>query len=166
MKKTTPKTKTSEIYNFYINNTNKPVNKTLFNNINWELNQYVINYLLLGENRKFDFGSRLGYLSIFKFHRKLKIRDNKLVAAPDWGTTKKLKAEGKLNPGKIVYFTDNYFIGFKWIKEHCNIKGNHAYMFKASRTNGVESTSGAKTQLAQKLKDPLYHFKFSYIEEI
>jgi hypothetical protein len=157
--------KTNDRYNWYKENYNNPVTKALHGIICWELNQEVINYLLLGEGNKFEFGSRLGFLSVYKFHRQIRILNGKLIAPPDWGKTRKLKAEGKLEQGKVVYITDPYYIGFKWVKEHCNVKGQHAYKFKSSRTNGGDSISGAKNKLILKLKDPLYHFKFPFIQE-
>lgn len=151
-------------YSWYKKNYEKPVTRSTYNKIITALNSEVIDYLLLGEGRKFYFGSRLGYLTIFKFKRNIRIAANgKLIAPADWGKTNKLKKEGKLDKGKVVYITDDYYIGFKWVREHCNIKGNHAYKFRSSRTNGYSSKTGANNRLREKLKEPLYHFKFPFI---
>lgn len=166
MKKTTETITTQDRYDWYSENYAKPVKKTLYNKICWEMNQEVVRHLLEGGGNKFYFNSRLGHIGIYKFQRNLRIKDGKLIAPPDWGKTNKLRAEGKLEKGKVVYMTDSYYIGFKWIKEHCNVKGISAYKFKSSRTNGYESTSGANNQLREKLKDPLNHFKFPFLSEM
>jgi hypothetical protein len=165
MKQMTDKIKTTDRYNWYKETYDNPVSQTLYNIICWELNQAVLDYLLEGNGNSFYFNSRLGYLTIYKFHRKIRIKDGKLIAPPDWGKTNKLRAEGKLDKGKVVYITDTYYVGFKWVKEHCNVSGQHAYKFKSSRTNGYDSVSGANNKLREKLKDPLYHFKFPFIDE-
>jgi hypothetical protein len=153
--------KTKARYDWYKENYDKPVDLILYNQICWELNQQVINHLVQGEGNKFYFNSRLGYITVYKFIREIKLKKNgKLNAPPDWGKTRKLKAEGKLEKGKVVYITDNYYIGFKWVKEGCNVKGNSAYKFKSSRTNGNDSFSGANNKLREVLKEPLNHFKF------
>lgn len=166
MKATTVKTNPKDSYLWYKEKYNKEISQVIYNKINWELNQAVVDYLLEGNGNKFYFNSRLGYISIFRFHRTIRISKNgKLLVAPDWGKTNKLRKEGKLAEGKIVYMTDSYYIGFKWVKEKCNVKGQHAYKFKSSRTNGEESVSGANNKLREVLKDPLQHFKFPFIRE-
>jgi len=160
MKQTMEPIKSKARYNWYKENYQKPVDLVLYNQICWELNQEVIDYLILGEGNKFYFNSRLGYISVYKFIREIKLKNGKLSAPPDWGKTRKLKAEGKLEKGKVVYITDNYYIGFKWVKEKCNVKGHNAYKFKSSRTNGIESVTGANNKLREVLKEPLNHFKF------
>ena len=159
----TDKTSTGDSYKYYKENFPNPVKKTLFNTINYALNQEVVDYLLLGEDRRFEFNARLGSIGVFKFKRKIGVKANgKLNAPVDWGKTKALKAQGILDANKVVYITDNYFIGFKWIKKHCNVKGHHAYKFKSSRTNGIESKAGANNKLRAILKDPLNHFKYPF----
>jgi len=162
----TVKTKTKDSYNWYKEKYKSEISQTIYNKINAELNKAVIDHLLEGNGNKFYFNSRLGFLTIYKFHRKIRLDANgKLIAPPDWGKTNKLRKEGKLDKGKVVYITDSYYIGFKWVKEHCNVKGQNGYSFKSSRTNGVESTSGANNRLRKILKDSLQHFKFPYIGE-
>lgn len=160
MKITMDKIKTNDRYEWYKEKYEKPVSKSVYNKICWELNQEIISYLLEGNGNKFHFNSRLGYLCIYKFIRHLRFKNGKLNAPPDWGKTKKLKAEGKLEKGKVVYITDNYYIGYKWVKEKCNVKGTSAFIFKSSRTNGYDSKSGANNRLREVLKQPLNHFKF------
>ena len=150
-------------YEWYKSRSKHPVSQKTFNQINWDLNQHVVDYLLSGEGKKFDFGFRLGYLTIFKFKRKLQYIGKKLKAPVDWGKTRKLHKEGKLDPSKVVYITDPFYIGTRWVKLHSNVKGKYYYQFLPSRTNGSESVSGFKTKLIHLLrKNPLHHTRFPY----
>jgi hypothetical protein len=78
-------------YNWYKENYQKPVDLVLYNQICWELNQEVIDYLILGEGNKFYFNSRLGYISVYKFIREIKLKNGSLlVITPTKGKYGKL----------------------------------------------------------------------------
>jgi hypothetical protein len=151
-------------HKWYNENYEKNVPFSVYKKIIQELNSDVIEYLLLGGNKKFKIPYHLGYIQVLRFDRSFKIKNDRLIAPINWGQTKKLRKEGKLDDNKFIYYTDKYYVGFYWNKKNCNVKGSSMYKFDSSRTNGTKCKTGAKNKLTERLRsDPEYYLRFDKI---
>ena len=119
----------------------------------WEtLNRAIVDVSITAETVKLP--QQFGELSIRRYRRKVRLNKNGQPMLPvNWAKTKKLKLEGKLDKDKFIYHTDPFYLGFHIsFKQHAII-GKRAYKFKASRTNGYNSTSGATNKLWKHLTE-------------
>jgi len=154
----------TDSHSWYNANYEKQIPFKLYKKIVLELNNYIVDYLLLGGNRKFKVPFHLGEIQVLRFDRSFKVKNDRLIAPVNWGQTKKLRKEGKLDDNKFIYYTDKYYVGFHWNKRNCNIKGVTMYKFDSSRTNGTKCKSGAKNKLTERLKsDSEYYLRFDKI---
>lgn len=125
---------------------------TIYSDI-WEtLNRTIVNVAITGESVQLP--QQFGNLSIRRYRRKIRLNKNGQPMLPvNWAKTKKLKLEGKLDKGKFIYHTDPFYLGFHISFKENAIIGKCAYKFKASRTNGYNSTSGATNKLWKHLTE-------------
>lgn len=150
----------TDSYNWYCDKYKK-VDKKIYHEVISVLNNAVIEHLLKGEGNFFKIPYHLGTISIHRVDRFIKIKDDKPKFAVDWGKTRKLRKEGVIADDKLVYFTDNYYVGYFWNRQNCNVPGNRGYSFKSARSNGVQCKSSARNRLISLLRTyPEYYLKF------
>lgn len=95
-----------------------PLFKYVISQYNKKISQEILN------GKEFYPGYRLGRIKIKKVERTCFTKP-----VPNWGETKKLKAQGI---DKIVFFTDNYYFRWFWEKSLCNIPNKIVYKFSPS----------------------------------
>jgi hypothetical protein len=150
----------SDSYNYYCKKYKK-IDKKVYHNIISIMNNTIIEHLLKGEGNLFKIPYHLGTLSINRVDRFIKVKDDKPKFAVDWGKTRKFRKEGIISQDKLVYFTDNYYVGYFWNRQNCNVPGNRGYSFVSARSNGVQCKSSARNRLVEKLNEHSeYYLKF------
>lgn len=114
------------------------------------LNESVIDSIIEGNTEKLSHS--LGCIKVIRFKSSFKFNSKgHLKYNVNWGKTKKLRKEGKLDPDKFCYSILEYKCKYLFTKGIRKIKGYRAYTFKPSRTNGTTSKSGAINKLCDYL---------------
>lgn len=139
---------------------NPKIGYKIYRGVNDELNHFVIDEMMKGDGRTLNMRN-LGKLAIYRWDRNIYLskKTGKLVGSVNWGETNKLRAEGKIDTKKLIYFSDSFYVGVKWFKGR--LSGIKAYKFETSRANGIESINGVKNKLVKLLRgDKLYYLNF------
>ena len=150
----------NNIYNNYIEEYNKTVDKNTFKKICEEFNIEIIDAILDGKT--FDMGNNLSTLSIRRVDR------DPRTPRVDWGESikyrKELEASGvdlyNASTGKgekwYIYYTDKFYCKYYWKKGKCRIPNKSVYRFTPTR-----GLKGNKEKLINILKtDDLAYLKF------
>lgn len=164
---------TTEMYKFYVakneSDKKRPTPYWMYKEVLARFNKKVSNDIIFGQS--LNLGNRLGYVQIRK------IRRNYDKPIPDWGESKRIKADLIKNgivpkdenhpEGKewIVYYTDPWYLRWAWIKRKvCKVKNHTVYKFiptsNRSKTAGDNTLEklGNKGKLAYANKlNPMLH---------
>lgn len=125
------------------------------------LNEALIDSTILGNTETFS--RNLGYIRILRIKNRPKLNSQGLPCYPiNWGKTKKLRLEGKLDSKKFAYSIQEFKCRFTHTRyPNCSLKGFRAYSFKFSRTNGTSSNTGAINKLSTYiLENPVNYLRF------
>lgn len=122
------------------------VKNTIINDIWYTLNQASLDLIVQSGGKPFSYYNRFGRIRIDRCKRKIKVKDGKLSnMSIDWAKTKRLRASGELESTKFAYHMFPFTYNFKW--SYKKFKHSTVYSYKASRTNGYSSKSGAINKL-------------------
>lgn len=132
---------TRDSYDYYIEKNNTKVSYKAYRDILETLNFKITEEIIKGN--QFDIPFKLGHIICVRANRTFKLDKNgKPIMMVDYKTTSKLRKEGKLEPKKFVYYTSPEYCFIKWDPKGMNVSGCKAYVFKPSRTNNTECSSG------------------------
>jgi hypothetical protein len=125
----------------------------------YTLNQAALDKIIESGGEYFKFYGRFGQLGIDRCKRKIKIIDGKPNLRVNIVKTLKLRREGKLAPDKFAYNMFEYTYSF--VLRRKKFKYSSTYMYKASRSNGQKSMSGAINKLWKFItENPTNYLKF------
>jgi hypothetical protein len=132
---------TKDSYEYYKEKNKSKILYSVYKDIIDVLNFKVTSEIIKGE--KFVMPYRLGQIYAVRADRAFKLNKiGKPKMLIDFGSTNKLKKEGKLVKDKFVYYTSPEYCFIKWSLAGARVSGIFAYVFKPSKTNGVESKVG------------------------
>lgn len=147
MKKTTQQTITHKgLYTEYINKLPLKASFSVYHDIWKTLNEALVDSVIEGNVEKLSHS--LGNLEIIRIKSKPRVDSKgKLLHPINWAKTKELRKQGKLDNNKFFYSIQEYRCRFVHKRGKGKLKGFKAYSFKPSRTNGINSKSGAINKL-------------------
>jgi hypothetical protein len=135
------------------------VNEIIIRDIWYTLNQSVLNKIIETNGEGFRFYGRFGILRLDRRKRKVKTVDGKPQLQINIVKTLQLRKLGTLKPDKFAYNMFEYTYSF--VLRRKKFKYSSTYMYKASRSNGQKSMSGAINKLWKFItENPTNYLKF------